>query len=264
MKEKYTLVLGAGGNIGGKVANELLLSGANVAVAGRSRTRLEQFEGKATVLEGDFGDDAFLEEAISGASHLFLTIPDKHLVYPAATATKLGKLLQGSGVTHIVNISNSIVKKASAPTRLVAMEQELNMLPGVHILHLRCANFFENLNWGLHTPYTPDLLLPYISSYEVASVAASHLLQPQFTGKRVRVLLGPRDYSMAELAEAAGEKYKQLPYTSENEHFFRPFNEGDFEVEPRTDTNTSKLAEARFTLEYFLEHDFVPQATELV
>ncbi|MEJ8803530.1 SDR family NAD(P)-dependent oxidoreductase [Pontibacter sp. H249] len=259
MKSNYILVLGAAGNIGSKIAHELLAAGATVALAGRSRNRLQQFEGKATILEGDFSDDAFLQQAFAGATSLFLTIPDEHLANPAATAARLGKLLQGTPVTHIVNISNSIIYKAGAPTRLVAMEQELNKLLGVHIKHLRCANFFENLNWGLHTPYAPDLKLPYISSYEVASIAARHLLHPTFEGKTVEVLLGPRDYTMAELAAAAGVQYEQLPYTSENEFFYKPFNEGDFKVEARTKENTSVLTEPRFTLEYFLENDFVKQ-----
>ena len=264
MKSNRILVLGAAGNIGGKIAHALLTAGAAVAVAGRSRKRLEQFEGKATILEGDFGDDAFLQQAFANATSLFLTIPDEHLVDPAATAARLGSLLQGTPVKHVVNISNSIVYKAGAPTRLVAMEQELNKLQDINILHLRCANFFENLNWGLHTPYAPDLQLPYISSYEVANTAAKRLLQPDFLGKTVEVLLGPRDYSMAELAAAAGERYKQLPYTPENEHFYRPFNEGDFIVEKRTAGNTSNQLETRFTLEYFLLHELIKQPVEQV
>ena len=257
MIPKPILILGAGGNIGGKIADELLKAGARVKVAGRNRERLQRFEDNAILQEGNFGDDAFLKQAFAGVTRLFLTIPDEHLVHPAATATRLGRLMQGTEIKHIVNISNCIVKKAGVPTRLVAMEQELNKLEGINILHLRCANFFENLNWGLHTPYAPALQLPYISSYEVAHVAAQHLLNPTFEGKAVQVLLGARDYSMAELAEANGVQYRQLPYTIANEAFFRPFNEGDFEVEKRTDTNTSELTDPRFTLDYFLQHGLI-------
>ena len=259
MKEDLILVLGASGNIGGKIADELLEAEANIAVAGRDRARLQRFEGRATILDGDFGDDSFLKGAFSGVSRLFLTIPDEHLINPTATGTRLGNLLEGTAVRHIVNISNCITKKAGVSTRLVAMEHELNKLPEVNILHLRCANFFENLNWGLHTPYAPDLQLPYISSYEVAHVTARQLLNPTFKGKTVKALLGARDYSMAELAAAAGAKYIQLPYTSVTEAFFRPFNEGNFEMETRTGANTSTFIEARFTLEHFIQHGLVRQ-----
>lgn len=253
-KEHYTLVLGAGGNIGGKVARELLRQKAKVGVVGRSRSRLAGFEGEAELMEGDFNDDSFLQQAFQKANSLFLTVPDEAFADVSATARRLARLLAGTPVTHIVNISNSIVRKAGQSTRLVALEQELNAHLPQHLLHLRCGNFFENLNWGLHTPYAPDLKLPYISSYEVAYEAASHLLQQGFSGRQVKALLGERDYSMKELAAAAGVTYQQLPYTSGNIHFYQPFNEGNFEVEPRTEKYRTGR-DARFTLAYFLEHD---------
>ncbi|WP_439879907.1 NmrA family NAD(P)-binding protein [Pontibacter sp. MBLB2868] len=255
MKEDLILVFGAGGNIGGKIADELLAAGANVGVVGRSRARLQKFEGKAEIWAGDFMDDAFLREAFWSARSLFLTVPDECFADPAAAARRLEELISESNITHVVNISNSIIKKGGSATRLVAFEQELNKIAGINLKHLRSANFFENLNWGLHTPYRPELKLPYISSYEVAHVAAQYLYQQNFEGKSVDVLLGTRDYSMAELAAAAGEVYKQQPYTDQNIGFYKPFNEGDFEVEPRTIQNTSKLTDNRFSLEYFLERD---------
>ncbi|MCX2742187.1 NAD(P)H-binding protein [Pontibacter anaerobius] len=254
MESNYILVLGAGGNIGGKVAQELVAQGAQVGVVGRSRSRLSRFEGKAEILEGDFSDDVFLHHALQKASSLFLTVPNDVFSDVSATARRLARLLQGTAVTHIVNISNSIIRRAGKPTGLVALEEELNKCLPQHLLHLRCGNFFENLNWGLHTPYLPDLKLPYISSYEVAHTAAQHLLQQDFTGKQAKALLGERDYSMAELAAAAGVTYQQLPYTSENIHFYKPFNESDFEVEPRS-AKYEPGREERFTLKYFLIHD---------
>ena len=254
-KENYILVLGASGNIGGKIAQELISRGETVGVVGRSKERLQQFEDRAEIWTGDFGDDTFLQKAFSKASTLFITIPDEHLSDPPAVAKRLGVLLQDSPVNHAVNISNSIVKRGGATTRLVLLEQELNKTKGINLKHLRSANFFENLNWGFSTPYRPDLQLPYISSYEVACVAANYLQRGDFEGVSVDVLLGERDYSMAELAAAAGTTYQQVPYTSENIYFYKPFNEGDFEVEARTLANTSAAKEARFTLEYFIRHD---------
>lgn len=255
MKQKnYILVLGAGGNIGGKVAQELLNRGVQVGVIGRSRSRLAQFEGKAEILEGDFNDDVFLHQALQKASSVFLTVPDDAFANVSTTAQRLARLLQNTAVTHIVNISNSIVKKSGKQTRLVALEEELNKNLPQHLLHLRCGNFFENLNWGLHTPYLPNLKLPYISSYEVACIAAQHLQQQDFAGKQVKAILGERDYSMAELAATAGVTYQQLPYTPENIHFYKPFNDGDFELEPRPE-NYKPGTDKRFSLEYFLQYD---------
>lgn len=254
-KRNYILVLGASGNIGGKIVQELLDKGAVVGAIGRNSARLQNFAKQADILEGDFGDDNFLKGALEKANSVFLTVPDEHLINPAATAKRLANLLKGTAVTHIVNISNSITSKGGNATRLVAFEQELNQHLDVNLKHLRCANFFENLNWGICTPYRPDLKLPYISSYEVAHVAAAYLQNQNFISKTVDVLLGPQDYSMAELASLAGVTYQQLPYTEQNRSFYEPFNEGDFEVEPRTAENTSMMADAKFSLQYFLNND---------
>ncbi|MFD2246982.1 NAD(P)H-binding protein [Pontibacter ruber] len=256
-KENYVLILGVTGNIGGKIAQELLYKNVKVGVVGRSRSKLAAFEGKAEVWQGDFNSDEFLKQAFTKATTLFLTVPDEALLTPAATAQRLIRLIQNSSISHVVNISNCITEKYGAPTRLVAFEQELNKAASMNLLHLRCANFFENLNWGLHTPYRPDLALPYISSYEVAAVAAQHLATRDFSGITVQELMGARDYTMAELAAAAGEKYNQLPYTDGNRHFYKGFNDGDFKVTERTSANTSAGTEDRFTLEYFLRNELV-------
>jgi uncharacterized protein YbjT (DUF2867 family) len=261
-KQNYILVLGAGGNIGGKIAEELIARGATIGVVGRTRENLRRFEGKADLWVGDFNDDVFLQEALSKANSVFLTVPDTAFEYMNFTAARLARLLKHTAGTHIVNISNSIVKKAGQATRLVALEAELNKNLDQHILHLRCGNFFENLNWGLHTPYAPDLKLPYVSSYEVAHITAEHLLKQDFTGKQIQAVTGAQDYSMAELAAAAGVTYKQLEYTPENIHFYKPFNEGDFEIEPRQANSTS--ADEKFTLAYFLKHDLKPEVLQEV
>ncbi|PRY12642.1 uncharacterized protein YbjT (DUF2867 family) [Pontibacter ummariensis] len=254
-QDNYTLVMGASGNIGGKIAQELLALKASIGVVGRHEARLKQFEAQADLWVGEFGDDAFLQHALSKASSLFLTVPDEFLIDPATTAQRLGRLLKDSPVTHIVNISNCVVQKGGVATRLVALEEELNKLKGLNLIHLRSGNFFENLNWGLHTPYRPDLQLPYISSYEVAHIAAYHLYKRDFEGQVVEVLAGERDYSMQELAAAAGIAYQQLPYTPENISFYKPFNEGDFEVAARTGRGTAASLNEKFTLAYFLQHD---------
>ena len=155
----------------------------------------------------------------------------------------------------MVNISNCTLKRSGNFTSLIRFEQELSKVQGLAVKHLRCTNFFENLNWGINTPYLPDLKLPYISSYEIAHVAANYLQHRNFQGITVDELLGERDYSMAELAALVGVSYTQLPYSEENSSFYRPFNEGDYELVPRTEHNTTQPIEERFTLDYFIRHD---------
>ena len=253
--EKYILVLGASGNLGGKVAEELLGRGERVGVVARDAKHLSRFSDKAILLVGDYMNDDFLREALANASALFCTIPAEALATPETSAQRLMALLKESPVTHVVNISNCTLKRDGMYTSLIAFEKELSKIEGIAVKHLRCANFFENLNWGIDTPYLPDLKLPYISSYEIAYVATNYLQQRNFEGITVDELLGERDYSMAELASLVGVSYTQLPYSEENISFYRPFNEGDYELVPRTAQNTTHPIEEKFTLDYFIRHE---------
>jgi hypothetical protein len=51
-----------------------------------------------------------MKKALQRATSLFLTVPDSELINPQKTAERLEKLLKGSSVTHIVNISNGILR----------------------------------------------------------------------------------------------------------------------------------------------------------
>ena len=254
------LVTGASGNIGSKVAYELLKSGASIKVAGRNRIQLAPFEGQAPVFCGDLEDEAFLRQALEGVTAVFLVMPALRSTSIADFADLFTGAAEAAGVTHVVNISNCTLKRNGKWTTLLDFEQALNKAPHLHIRHLRCANFFENLNWGVHTPYNPDIRLPYISSYEIAHVASAHLQNLDFTGQSVQELMGRRDYSMQDFATLLGIAYQQQPLTEENNWFFGAFNSGQYELVKRTEANTSRETEERFTLEYFLEHHFNKEA----
>ena len=248
-------MLGASGNLGNKVLKDLISRGESVAGVTRQKARMAALEGQCEVLEGDFQDDEFLRKSLSCATALFCTIPDSALAHPVAAAERLVKLLEASPIKHVVNISNATLKRNGNYTSLITFEQELSKVQGIAVKHLRCANFFENLNWGINTLYHPDLKLPYISSYEIAYVAANYLAHRNFEGISTDELLGERDYSMAELAEIIGVSYTQLPYSEANIGFYKPFNEGNFELVKRTMENTSIPTAEIFTLDYFIRND---------
>lgn len=250
------LVTGASGNLGSKVAHELIAAGVAVKVTGRSREKLAPFEGKATILCGDLEDAAFLHAALEGVAGVFLVMPQLHSLPVSDFAHLFLQAAAAKGVTHVVNISNCTLKRYNQWTALLQLEHALNAPSPIHLKHLRCANFFENLNWGIHTPYLPNIKLPYISSYEIAHVAATYLQRLNFRDKSVDELMGERDYSMQELAGKLGVPYQQQPLTEENRWFYEAFNTGQYELVKRTAENTSRLTEERFSLDYFLAHDF--------
>ena len=258
--QEAILITGASGNLGSKVADELTATTCTLKLAGRNREKLSLFEGKAEICTGDLEEISFLHAALDGVKAVFLVLPQLHKLSVSEFAAAFIEATEEKGVTHVVNISNCTLKRFNSWTSLLEFEHCLNKAPKLHIKHLRCANFFENLNWGIHTPYKPDIKLPYISSLEIAHVAATYLKNKTFTGKSVDELMGKEDYSMQDFAQRLGITYQQQPNAPEYGSFFEAFNTGQYELVKRTEGNTSQLQEERFSLEYFLTHHLNPQA----
>ncbi|HYH14060.1 MAG TPA: NAD(P)H-binding protein [Flavisolibacter sp.] len=256
MRNKHIVVTGATGNLGSKVATALLENHQPIVVTGRNEEKLAAFTGKAKLLTGNLEDSRFLQELLQDAAAVFLVLPNLNQLSIKGFAEQLISIAEASGVTHVVNISNCTLTRFGKPTSLIEFETYLNEAEQLHIKHLRCANFFENLNWGIHTPYHPDIKLPYISSFEIARTAARYLQEQNFTGHTVDELMGVADYSMSEIATQLGVTYQQVPARAEDQAFFDAFNSGQYELVKRTLANTSVAQDERFTLSYFLEHDF--------
>ena len=244
------VVLGATGNAGSKITAKLQETNTPFLGIASAGSGIQEFR------KGDLMDRGFLTEILSGATSLFSILPDS--LYPIwhDYAALLRRVLEESQVSHIVNISNAVTEKNGSPSLLNSFEKELNLLSGVNIKHLRCANFFDNLNWGLNNGYHGDLKLPYISTHEVAFVASGYLVSRNFSGHSVDELLGPADYSMNDFSTLTGKGSRQMLVTEESRAFFEPFNRGSFTIAPRTRSNTTSHSDPRFSLEYFLKNEY--------
>ena len=218
------VIMGATGNIGSKLANILLEKGEKIKVIGRSAERLKPFvDCGAEAAVGDVSDAGFLTNAFKGADAVFALIP------PAYTATdfrgyyneigaNLVKSIQESGVKHVLFLSSHgahLPEKTGPVKGLYDVEQKLNKLDGVNVLHLRPTYFMENLlanigmikNDGINgSTIKGDLKFAMIATKDVAPVAAAHLLKRDFSGKTVHELLGERDVSMDAVTKIFGEK----------------------------------------------------------
>ena len=250
------LITGATGNIGSKVAAELLNSQQPLKVTGRNAEKLSVFEGKAAISCGNLEDEGFLQSLLQNVTTVFLVLPQLDRLSVPAFAELFIHAAEKAGVTHVVNISNCTLTRWGQPTALLEFETGLNTARKLHLKHLRCANFFENLNWGIQTPYRADIKLPYISSFEVAYVAAGYLQAKSFSGITVDALMGRQDYSMQDFADRLGIIYQQQATTPENSWFFDAFNSGQYELVQRNECNTSTLTDERFSLDHFLQHHF--------
>ncbi len=216
-------IMGATGNIGSKLADILLDKGEKVKVLGRSAERLKPFVDRgAEAAVGDVADAGFLTKAFTGADAVFALIPPAYTAndfrgYSNEIGANIVKAIQESGVRHVVFLSSHgahLPEKTGPIKGLYDVEQKLNTLRDVNILHLRPTYFMENLlaNIGMikHMGVNGggikgDVKFAMIATQDVAPVAAEHLLKRDFSGKTVHELLGERDISMDEVTKVFGK-----------------------------------------------------------
>jgi uncharacterized protein YbjT (DUF2867 family) len=227
------VILGASGNTGSIIANDLLLNGKRVRVVGRDAGRLQPFVDKgAEALTAELSDVAALNKAFNSAHAAYLMLPPaKSREDQERESTAIAQAVKEAGVRYAVHLSSygAQVPEGTGPVAgLHSSEQKLNAISSLNVLHLRAAYFMENnlkaigMIHGmglLGNALRPDLKLPMVATRDVADYAAERLLRLDFSGKQTRELLGERDLSMTEatamIASGIGKpdlEYKQFPY----------------------------------------------------
>jgi uncharacterized protein YbjT (DUF2867 family) len=274
------VVVGATGNVGRIVARLLADIGHVVRPIGRS-----------------FGisldNPSAIAGAFAGAAGAYLMIPpDPKAPDFRARQNLFGRHLaaaiQASGVPRVVFLSsaNAQYSEGTGPVAgLLDVEEQLNLLDGLHLVHLRAAFFMENhlqaiptiIRAGAYgTLFSPEARFSMVAARDIAQVAVDALIAKAFKQPRVRELLGPKDYTFAEVTRALGEavdkpnlKYLQLSYeearhrllaTGQSTSFVegllriaRNFNEGKARPKERT-----LLTDTPTTIEQFAAAVFKP------
>lgn len=230
-------ILGATGNIGSEIVTRLLGKGEKVRAVARDAKKLNLLANAgAEAFPADVNDSAALAKAFAGARAAFLMIP------PSMTApdyredqervgNSIASAMQESQVQYAVNLS-SVGAQAVSGTGPIAglhsMEEKLNRISALNVLHLRPAYFMENNLAAVNMIQSigvfagalkPDLMIPMIAARDIGAYAAERLLQLDFSGKGTRELLGERDLSMNGVTAIIGRaidkpelRYMQMPY----------------------------------------------------
>ncbi len=230
------VVLGASGNTGHVVANQLLDAGKKVRVVGRNAGHLQPFAAKgAEIFTADATDAGTLTKAFDRAESAYVMIPPNTAspdpqVYSNRVSDAIAAAVQHAGTKNVVALSSVGADKASGTGPVVGLhnlEQKLNQIQGANVLHLRAAYFMENTLPQANAirqmgsavgPLRPDLKLPMIAARDIGAAAAHALLHAEFSGKQTRELLGQRDLDYTEVARIIGQaigkpdlKYVQAP-----------------------------------------------------
>jgi uncharacterized protein YbjT (DUF2867 family) len=289
------VVLGASGNTGHVVAKNLLARGQKVRVVGRNAARLQPLAAEgAEIFIGDVTDTRAMTKAFKGAESAYVMIPpnltsnDYHS-YQEHAGDAIATAIRHAGVKNVVALSSVGADKVSGTGPVIGLhnlEQKLNQIDTINILHLRAGYFMENtlpqvgavrMTGSVAGPLRPDLKLPMIATRDIGAAAADALLKLDFRGQQTRELLGERDLDYTEVASIIGNgigkpglAYHQVPdehmkpalmQMGMSENFAgtllemtRSLNNGHMRaLEPRSAHNTTSTS-----YETFVADEFVP------
>ena len=236
MSEIY-VITGATGNTGKVIVDILLNRGKKVRVLGRNTEKLKHFAAQgAETMTGELSNGKFLQTAFTGAQVVYTLIPpnfqaDDFRGYQNTISDTVAKAIEATSVRYAVTLSSvgaHLKEKAGVVQGLYDMEQKLNRLKGLNVLHLRPSYFMENLFGQLGmikqmgiigSPIKGDLRFPIVATQDIGQLAAEKLLELNFKGTSVQYVLGPRDVSYNEIAPVLGRaigkpdlKYVEFPY----------------------------------------------------
>jgi len=288
-------ITGATGNTGSIVVNHLLMRGEKVRAIGRDVPRLHPLvKLGAEPFAADLTDPRRLAAAFSGAQAVYAMMPphlasEDYLAFQDRVSETLASAIEQAGVEFVVTLSSLGADKAEGTGPVLGLhhlEERINQIPGIHVLHLRPGYFMENMlpqasiipiTGAVSGPLRPDLKLPMIATRDIGAAAARALSRLDFTGHQARELLGERDLTMAEAAAIIGKAIGKpsLDYVQTNDEQLRPaliqmgmsgnmadlilemaaaLNSGHMRaLEPRSPANTTPTS-----YETFVEEEFLP------
>jgi uncharacterized protein YbjT (DUF2867 family) len=217
------VVLGASGNTGHVVAQNLLARQQKVRVVGRNAAHLQSHAAQgAEIFIGDVTDASALTKAFQKADSAYVMIPpnptsNDALAYAERVSNAITAAVKNTGLKNVVSLSSLGADKAKGTGPVIGLhhlEQKLNQIDHANVLHLRAGYFMENtlpqvgairMAGSVVGPLRPDLKLSMIAARDIGAAAADALLRLAFRGKQTQELQGQRDLDFTEIATIIGK-----------------------------------------------------------
>jgi uncharacterized protein YbjT (DUF2867 family) len=221
------------GNIGSKVASQLLESGAEVTLLGRNPAKLADLKARgARIIKGEQSDTKAVAEAVNGSDALLWVNPPNYTTNDASrdarkNAEAAASALKNNPHTRVVLISSVGAEHTSGTGPIVTLNLTEEILKNAtkNLTILRNNYFMENILGSLDTIVSQgaiystepgDAGFPQIATRDIASVASSELLSGN-TGTRIIDVNGPENVSHNQVAEvlsrALGKPVKHVVVT---------------------------------------------------
>src|SRR5579859_160490 len=217
------VITGATGNTGSVAARALLEKGQKVRAIGRSAERLKSLAALgAEPFVCELSDAAALARAFAGAQAVYAMLPPEvanpdYRCLQDRLSDATGEALERAGVKYAVSLSSIGADKTEKTGPVVGLhylEQRLNRVPGLNVLHLRAGYFMENTLAQIGVikmmgvtagPLRSDLKLSMIAARDIGAVASERLLTLDFSQQQTLELQGQRDITMSEMAATIGK-----------------------------------------------------------
>ena len=216
------VILGATGHTGSAAAKALLQQGQKVRAVGRDAAKLATLEALgAETVAADMNDPEALGKILAGAGAAYLMVPpqvkaDDFLAAADRISSAVTRAVKASGVSHVVLLSSIAAERSEKTGPILAVhafEEKLKQVPALSALFLRPTLFMENFlmmipliqSMGfLAGGVKGDRKMAMIAARDIGEYAAKALVALDFTGFTTRELLGQRDLSNEEAAQAIG------------------------------------------------------------
>lgn len=200
-------VTGSLGNISRILIEKLVLAGHEVKVVSSNVERTKEIEQlNAIPLIGSVEDYAFVKKAFEESDAVYLMIPPNFRTtdlkqYIKTVGEQYANALRETGVKCVVNLSSigAHLENGLGPTGSnFYVEQKLNELPGVNVLHLRPGMFLTNFYGAipmikhqnmLGNNFNGSVNLPLTHPRDIAEVAFKALHDLSISGKQIQYIV---------------------------------------------------------------------------
>ncbi|QNF33992.1 NAD(P)H-binding protein [Adhaeribacter swui] len=203
---KY-VVTGSLGHISKPLAQQLIQAGHQVTIISSNADKTADIEKLgATAAIGSVDDTAFLTKTFTNADAVYTMVPPffsnggwlEHIVQ---VGKNYAEAIREAEVKYVVNLSSigAHMPEGCGPVSgIYYVEQALNELENVNVIHLRPGYFYYNFlnNAGMvkHLGiiggnFGADTQLALADTSDIAEAAAEELLNLKFTGKSIRYVV---------------------------------------------------------------------------
>jgi len=205
-----TLVLGATGKTGSRVASRLLSRGLPVRTAARS----------GADAHFDWDDPGTYAPALHGAGRVYLVGPVMRTDFADQVSVFLDQA-EAAGARHVTYLSAHGIDSAPPETAMRSVELDLLGRPGLSHAILRPAWFMQNFSETFLRPAGGAIVVPagggaeaFVDAEDIAAVATATLADPQAHASAQYALTGPEALTITEAAKIISDVSGQaIDYT---------------------------------------------------